>query len=220
MAPIRVLVVDDHPLFRTGVSHSLRQDHELQPVGEASNAREALALAKELLPDVILLDLKLGKESGLDLASDLQRECPICKVIVLTVYEDENLLLEALKRGANGYLVKGISTAELTSAVKAIAAGEAYITPRLAGRVLTEMKSRFPLPGPAAGLSEREEQILRLVTEGMTNREIADKLFLSERTIKHYITNILTKLQVRNRLEAALVYKEQKGLNPPPYQPR
>ncbi len=199
--PIRLLVADDHALFRRGVIQTLKTP-EMTVVAEASTAAEALEQARETLPDILLLDVSMPGGSGLDILPRLQAEVPICKVVILTVSEDEETLFLALKQGARGYIVKGVAADDLVAAVQAVHAGETYVAPGMAGRILTEMaKSR---PAGLPDLSAREQEILERIAQGQTNKEIAAELFLSEKTIKHYVTNILTKLQVRNRVEAAL----------------
>jgi len=207
MDEIRVLVVDDHPLFREGVIRTLGEEPRLTVVGEADTATGAIDKARETLPDIVLLDLKLPDEHGLAVVEALQREVPYSKVIVLTAVEDEDALLRALKQGARGYLLKGVSGQELRQVVLAVASGETYVTPGMAGRLLRELTAGEG-PPPLAGtgdLTEREEAILQLVAQGKTNKEIAAELFLSEKTVKHYMTNVLQKLHVRNRVEAALI---------------
>ncbi len=203
----RVLVVDDHPLFRQGVIQSIREGPGLTVVGEADTCAGAVEKARETLPDIVLLDLKLPDGSGLDTVAAIGEECPFSKIIVLTVVEDEDALLLALKRGAQGYLLKGISSSELVRVVRAVASGETYVTPSMAGRLLKEMSSPTAQAQLASigGLTARERSILELVADGLTNKEIAERLFLSEKTVKHYMTNVLQKLQVRNRVEAALL---------------
>jgi DNA-binding NarL/FixJ family response regulator len=213
MEEIRVLVVDDHSLFRQGVIQTLRQEPDMTVVGEAGSAAAAVDKARDVLADVVLLDLKLPDGSGLTVARELQRQCPFSKVIVLTVVEDDEALLQALKEGARGYLLKGVSGEELVRVIRAVQQGETYVTPSMASRLLSELAQ------PEAGrlgrslgddLTERERTILELVAQGLTNKEIAGRLHLSEKTVKHYMTNILQKLHVRNRVEAALLAaKEQ-----------
>ncbi len=207
MDEIRILVVDDHPLFRQGVMRTLDEEPGMTVVGEADSAAGAIEAARDTLPDIVMLDLKLPDGSGLEVVSALQEQCPYSKVVVLTVVEDDDALLESLKLGARGYLLKGIAGHDLVRAVRAVATGETYVTPSMAGRLLKEMSQPPGKGGPYAvgDLTEREGKILELVADGLTNREIADRLFLSEKTVKHYITNILQKLQVRNRVEAALL---------------
>ncbi len=212
MPDIRVLVADDHPLFRQGVIHTIRDQPGLKLVGEAATAAETIQRAIETSPDVILLDLQFPDGSGLDVLKAVLPECPSTNVVVLTVVEDEDALLQALKMGARGYVLKGIAGGDLGSVVRAVAAGETYVTPQMAGRLLKEMSGRTARPAEHGieDLSEREHQILELVAGGLTNKEIADRLFLSEKTVKHYMTSILEKLQVRNRVEAALLARERR----------
>lgn len=207
MDTIRVLVVDDHPLFRQGVAHTLNQEEDMEVVAEADDATTALDKARSSLPDVVLLDIKLPGQSGLDVVRHLQRELPYCKVVMLTVYEDDDALLKALTEGARGYVVKGVSGDELVQAIRAVQAGETYVTSSMAGRLLTQLAhpgSPKPAQNQSVELTDRERSILELVAQGQTNKEIAAAVFLSEKTVKHYMTNILQKLQVRNRVEAAL----------------
>lgn len=212
MEDIRVLVADDHPLFRQGVILTIREAAGMRLVGEASTAAETVQRATELCPEVILLDLQFPDGSGLDVLRAVLPACPSTNVIILTVVEDEDALLEALKIGARGYILKGIAGGDLGSVVRAVAAGETYVTPQMAGRLLKEMTARSAQAAEHGieDLSEREHQILERVAGGLTNREIANQLFLSEKTIKHYMTNILEKLQVRNRVEAALLARDQR----------
>lgn len=212
MDRIRILVVDDHSLFRKGVLQTLAQEPDMEVVGEAATATGALQLAADLLPDVVLLDIGLPDQNGLDVAVALHRQVPFSKVIALTVVEDESTLLAALKEGARGYLLKGISGTHLLEAIRAVHSGGTYISPAMAGRVLTELAlprdrgSGAPVLGD---LTDRERSILQLVARGLTNREIGEQLFLTEKTVKYYITNILQKLQLRNRVEAALFMSRQ-----------
>lgn len=211
MAGIRVLVADDHPLFRQGVIQTIRDQPGLDLVGEASTSAETIQRAIETAPDVILLDLQFPDGSGLDVLEAIQTECPDALVIVLTAVEDEDALLVALKLGARGYVLKGIGGGDLGSVVHAVAGGETYVTPQMAGRLLKEMTAKIAhSEGGIEDLSDREHEILELVATGLTNKEIADRLYLSEKTIKHYMTNILEKLQVRNRVEAALMARESR----------
>ncbi|MBI4674875.1 MAG: response regulator transcription factor [Chloroflexi bacterium] len=201
---IRVVVVDDHPMFRDGVIHSLRGDSGIEVVGEGASAEEALQLAQELLPDIILLDLTMPG-GGLNATRAIATSCPITKIIVLTVSEHEDDLLGALKAGARAYVLKGLAGNELAGLVRAVYNGEVYIAPQLANRVLVEM-TRTPRPeNSLEELTERERQILELVASGATNREIGLRIHLAEKTVRHYMTNVLQKLHVRSRVEAALL---------------
>ncbi len=199
---IRVLIADDHELFRRGVIDTLTAP-DLTIVAEASDAASALEQARSELPDVILLDVSMPGGSGLDILPDLHSDLPVCKVIILTVSEEEKTLFSALKQGAQGYVLKGIGADELAGVIRAVHSGETYVPPGMAGRILAEMADNGP-PTGLPDLSAREQEILASIAEGHTNKEIASSLHLSEKTVKHYVTNILTKLQVRNRVEAAL----------------
>ena len=201
---IRVLVVDDHPLFRQGVVHSLGSDPHLVVVGETSSGEEALRLARELLPDVVLLDISMPGWSGLVTAEKINAACPATTIVMLTVSEDKDKLIAAFKAGARAYVLKGVSARELTHVVRSAAAGEVYVSPSLAAEMLVSL-TQGKAPDPLQELTEREREILGLIGAGLTNRVIGERLFLSEKTIKHYVTNILQKLQVRSRVEAALL---------------
>lgn len=202
--PIRVVVADDHPLFREGVVHSLSKRTGITVVGQAESGERALRLTQELLPDVLLLDIGMPGQGGLTTVGQVALACPATKVVMLTVSEDDDDLLTAFKSGARGYLLKGISARELAGAVRAIAGGEVYISPALAVRMLAELTEDRPAD-PLSDLTAREAEILHLVATGLTNREIGKRLNLAEKTVKHYMTNVLGKLHVRSRLEAALL---------------
>jgi len=202
--PIRVLIADDHPLFREGVAHSLAAEPDIALVGQAASGEEALSFARDLLPDVLLLDIAMPGKGGLAAAAEIAAACPATKIIMLTVSEHEDDLLAAFKAGARGYVLKGVSARDLANVVRAVAGGEVYVSPSLAAGVLVEM-TRSRLPDPLNELTGREREILQLVAQGLTNREIGERLHLAEKTVKHYMTNVLGKLHVRSRVEAALL---------------
>jgi DNA-binding NarL/FixJ family response regulator len=202
--PILVLIADDHPLFREGVAHSLANEPDMALVGQAASGEEALRLARDLLPDVLLLDITMPGKGGLIAATEIAVACPATKIVMLTVSEHEDDLVAAFKAGARGYVLKGASARELANVVRAVMSGEVYVSPSLAAGLLVEL-TRIRLPDPLEDLTEREREILRLVAEGLTNREIGERLHLAEKTIKHYMTNVLGKLHVRSRVEAALL---------------
>ncbi|RMF81698.1 MAG: DNA-binding response regulator [Chloroflexi bacterium] len=212
---IRILVADDHSLFRSGVIHSLGEIDDFEVVGEAEDGRQAVEKAHEFMPDIILLDVTMEPVDGLQALNQLSAELPACKVIMLTVSEDEDTLLAALKAGARGYVLKGVAASELVSVIRMIHAGEVYVTPTMAASLLLEMANTPPSHAKDTRsfdqLTERERSILELVARGYTNRQIGEQLHLAEKTIKHYMTNILQKLQVNNRVQAALL-AERKGL--------
>ena len=204
---IRVLVVDDHPLFRQGVVHSLNTSADIAVVGEASSGEEALALASDLMPDIMLLDMSMPGWNGLETTRKVTTVCPATGVILLTVSEDKDTLLGAFRAGARAYVLKGVGGQELVRVIRAVAGGEVYVSPSLAAELLVLLERR-PAPDPLQELTAREHEILALIGSGLTNRGIGERLHLSEKTIKHYVSNIFQKLQVRSRVEAALMAAE------------
>lgn len=201
---VRVVLIDDHPLFREGVAVTLGVDPAWKVVAEGESAEDALKLALAHLPDVMLLDLHIPG-GGLNALRAVVAACPVTRVVMLTVSEDEAHVLAALKAGARGYLLKGVSGEELRRVVRAVHAGEAYVTPSLAASMLHELTRETRPTSPIDDLTPRERQILEGVAAGRSNKEIARDLDLTEKTVKHYMTNVLQKLQVRNRVEAALL---------------
>ncbi len=201
---IDILVVDDHPLFRQGVVNSLEMDSGFRVVGETSSGEEALALARSLMPDVVLLDVNMPGWGGIVTAEKIAMACPATVIVMLTGSDDKDKLLAALKAGARAYVLKGVSAKELAHVVRSSVAGEVYVSPSIAAEMLVSL-THGKAPDPLQELTDREREILALIGTGLTNREIGEKIFLSEKTIKHYVTNILQKLQVRSRVEAALV---------------
>jgi DNA-binding NarL/FixJ family response regulator len=205
---IRIAIADDHPLFRAGVAHSLAGEPDLTVVGQASSGEEALNIIAAVMPEVLLLDIAMPGQGGIETVRQISAKYPVVRTIMLTVSEDQDDLMDALKCGARGYILKGVSARELANAVRAVAAGEVYISPALAGGILFEMTYNRP-PDPLDELTDREGEVLRLVGEGLTNREIGEALHLAEKTIKHYMTNVLQKLHMRSRVEAALFIQER-----------
>ena len=209
MTTIRVLVADDHPLYREGVARSLADDPELEVVGQAQDAEGAADLAGRLRPDVVLLDISMPG-GGISALLRMAALPSPPRVAMLTVSEDDDDVMQSLKAGAAGYVLKGVGSRELVRLVKDIAAGQSYVSPALAARILNAMRARgTPAPeSPLAELSRREEDILRLVAQGKSNKEVGRELELQEKTVKHYMTSILQKLQVRNRVEAAILARQ------------
>ncbi len=208
---LRVVVVDDHPMFRAGVVSSLTAQANIEVVGEGSSAEEALQLAERLTPDICLLDIAMPG-GGLTAARSITAALPQTRVVMLTVSEDEDDVLAAMKAGASGYVLKGAAASELVAVLQTINAGEVYVAPGLAWGLLREMSR--PRSAPLDELTTREREVLELVATGLSNQEIGDRLGLAEKTIKHYMTAILSKLRVRSRVEAALLaYRE--GISPP-----
>ena len=205
---IQIVIVDDHPMFRDGVVYTLNNADGMSIVGEGANKEDALRLAHELLPDILLLDLNMPGQ-GLEAIKLISSNYPVIKIVVLTASDQGDDILEALKYGARGYILKGISGPELIQILRDIQQGLSYVPPSLAASLLASNRHGAALNSiPQTELTKREEQILTLVAEGQSNKEIGQKLFIAEKTVKHYMTNILQKLQVRNRVEAVLRHKE------------
>ncbi len=204
MTTIRVLVADDHPLFRQGVVYTLNHEADIEVIGEAATGNEALSMAAALLPAVVLLDITMPDGDGLTTAARIAQQLPQLRIIMLTASEDSDDVVTALKVGAHGYVVKGAGAGDVVAAVRTVAAGESYIAPTMAGNLLREM-TRKPAAEPLDELTDREREVLELLAQGLTNREIGLQLSLAEKTVKHYVTAVLQKLHVRSRVEAALL---------------
>ena len=213
MEKIRLVIIDDHPIFREGVVSILGSEPDLDAVGQGLTADDALRLTRDLLPDVILLDVNMPG-GGLNAAETIANSFPVVKIIMLTGSADEDDVLAALKAGAHAYVLKGVAARELNTILHTVYAGEGYVTPSLAASLLSEMKSPVKEKQPTKAdsfdeLTDRERQILELIADGTSNKEIGQKLFLTEKTIKHYVTNILQKLHVSNRVQAALLAQQK-----------
>lgn len=208
---LRVLIADDHPLYRDGVARTLAERGGFQVVGACGSAADAVSLAERHRPDLVLLDISMPG-SGIEAARRIAALGGATRIVMLTVSERDDDVMEALKAGAHGYALKGIGASELVDIVRTVAAGGSFVSPTLAARLLQAMQNpsqRDRLGGdPLAALAPREEQILELVATGLSNKEVARKLELQEKTVKHYMTSILQKLHVRNRVEAALLARD------------
>lgn len=208
---IRVAIVDDHPLFREGVARLLARTPGVEIVADGSTARDAISIAGQAMPDILLLDLRLP-DNGAVAASTIAREHPGVRIIILTASDCDSDVAAMLQLGVHGYLLKGCTGQEIVRALERVAAGEFYVTPSLAARLLTEMSTTGQkVADSPEELSGREEIILGQVSKGLTNKEIARALNLREKTVKHYMTNIMQKLGVRNRLEAVLMGQKRQG---------
>lgn len=200
---LRLLLVDDHALFREGLVNLFRYESDFTVVGEADDADTALSKARELLPDLVLMDIDLPSADGVAATRKIRAELPGVSVVMLTVHDDTEKLMEAVKAGAEGYLVKNIRSAELLEQLRGVKRGEAAISRRMAARILEEFRRPEELPEPEGELTARELEVLELVAARLSNREIATQLYLSEHTVKNHLKNILAKLHLRSRRQAA-----------------
>ena len=211
---LRVLLVDDHDLFRTGL-RSLLEEQGLQVVGEAENGSTALRLTSELAPDVIIMDLKMPGLTGVETTRQISGMAPLTRVVVLTISADDEDVMNAVMAGACGYLLKDSSIDQLMAGIRAAAGGESLISPQIAAKLLQRLRARSADEVAAetirAELSDRELEVLRLIANGKDNAEIARELFISPKTVKNHISNILMKLQIHNRIQAA-VYAVRSGI--------
>jgi len=211
---VRVLLVDDQTLFRAGLRTLLSTRAELEVVGEAGDGREALDVARETRPDVVLMDLKMPVLDGVAATRKLRVQLPACRVVALTTFEDDELVFEALRAGAVGYLLKDAPLDRLVEATLAAARGESVLQPSVASKVIAELSRLAAAPAAAASpsaldkLSEREREVLRLIARGASNKEIAGALYVTEGTVKNHVTSILAKLEVADRTQAALRARE------------
>ena len=212
MNPIRILVVDDHTLFRRGLTALLSRDPQFQVVGDAADAGEAQRRARELQPDLILLDNHLPGVNGVDALPALREAAPAARVLMLTVSEDEQDLAAALRAGACGYLLKTIEGDALSQAIARTMRGESVVSPEMTGKLVSAFQSAAPVPAEdaTAALSPREEEILREIARGASNKEIARTLAIAETTVKIHVQHILRKLKLSSRVQAA-VYATERG---------
>jgi len=216
--PIRVLVVDDHALFRRGLEFVFAQEADIEVIGEAGDGEQGVARAAELLPDIVLLDVRMPKGTGIEACAAIKDVAPSAKIIMLTMSDEEADLYDAIKAGATGYLLKEISIDEVADAVRAVYDGQSLISPSMASKLLNEFAlmanrtddRRNQVPAPR--LTERELEVLKLVARGLNNRDIAKELFISENTVKNHIRNILEKLQLHSRMEAVVYAVREKLL--------
>jgi len=215
MPPLRLLLVDDHALFREGLTSLLSYQDDFTVVGEAEDAQSALAQARALAPDIVLMDIELPGEDGVSTTQQLKMEMPAVTVVMLTVHDDSQTLFEAIKAGAQGYLVKNVRSWELLERLRGLAQGEAAISRRMAARILEEIRGQNEPFGPEEELTAREMEVLELVAARLSNAEIAQHLVVSEHTVKNHMKSILAKLHLRNRHQAA-AYGVARGWLPRP----
>jgi len=205
---IRVLIVDDHEVVRVGLRTLLNRSETIEVIGEASAPAEAVEKTRNLLPDVVLLDVRLGDESGFDACREIQKFERDVKVLILTSFADDNVVVEAISAGADGYLLKEVNRDALVDAIEKVAGGQSILDPAVTGRVFGKVQSLMQNPGgnKLTLLSAQERKVLALVAEGKTNKEVAAVMGLSDKTIKNYFSNILDKLQMTRRSQAAAYF--------------
>jgi len=210
MEPIRILIADDHPHFRDGLRALLASDSSLEVVGDAGDGEEAISLAADLQPDVILMDLGMPGVGGIEATRRILRTSPHIAILVISMFEDEDSVFAALQAGARGYLLKGALKAEILRSIRAVASGEVIFGPVIARRLMQYFSNPHPTAPPDAfpELTEREHEILELIARHETNPEIAKRLFLSPKTVRNHVSNIFTKLQVADRAQAIIRARE------------
>jgi DNA-binding NarL/FixJ family response regulator len=210
-ATIRLIIADDHAVVRKGLAAVLEDEADLQVVGLAGSGREAVALVQQLQPDLALLDITMPDMNGLEAAQQLAANYPRVRVLILTMHEEEAFFFEALRAGAAGYVLKGADSDEVVTAIRAVYGGGVYLPPKLAGRLVREHLDHKGQQTPDDGLTPREREILTMIAQGLTNREIADRLLLSLNTVKTHRLHILQKLNLRDRGEL-ISYAIKSGL--------
>lgn len=201
-----MLLADDHDFFRDGMRGLLATVPGVDVVADASSGEAAVTLAGKMQPDVVLMDLKMGGMNGIDAARQIVAASPHVGVLVLTMFEDDDWVFAAMKAGARGYLLKGSNQEEIVRAIRAVGNGEAIFSPGVARRLMRYFDNPVPAPASKAfpGLTERETEVLLMIAQGMTNQQIADRLFVSVKTVRNHVSNVLSKLQVADRAQAAL----------------
>jgi DNA-binding NarL/FixJ family response regulator len=216
--PIRVLIAEDHALVRRSLEMVLQSEPGLELVGQASDGQEAVQLAGEVAPDVVLMDIRMPKMTGIEAARKMKEIAPSAKIVILTISDEDEDLFEAIRAGASGYLLKDIPLDELADSVRAVHGGQSLINPSMAGKLLAEFatlarrdtEDEPAKHAPAQKLTDREMEVLRLMARGLNNRDIAKELFISENTVKNHVRNILEKLQIHSRMEAVMIAVREK----------
>jgi DNA-binding NarL/FixJ family response regulator len=204
---IRILLVDDQSLIRRGMKALLKSDSELQVVGEAENGQEAIALVELLQPDVVLMDVRMPVMDGVAATQIIGQKYPQTKVLVLTTFDDQEYIFQSLQAGASGYLLKDTPFEELTTAIRVVQKGYTQLGPGLAQKAMTVVPAPRPnLPPAWQQLTPREQEILQLIAQGASNREIAETLYITEKTVRNHVTNILSQLNLRDRTQAAIFF--------------
>jgi DNA-binding NarL/FixJ family response regulator len=211
---IRVFLLDDHEVVRRGVRDLLESEGDIEVVGEASTAAEALARVPAVRPDVAVLDVRLPDGDGVSVCRDLRSQLPDLACLMLTSFADDEALFDAILAGASGYVLKQVRGADILGAVRTVAAGGSLLDPAATARVMARMREQATAKDPLAGLSEQERKILDLIGEGLTNRQIGERMFLAEKTVKNYVSHLLAKLGMERRTQAA-AFVARLGEHPP-----
>src|ERR1700712_460803 len=204
MTVVTVFLVDDHEVVRRGVAELLNEEEALDVIGQASSVSEALARIPALRPDVAVLDIRLPDGNGVELCRELRSRLPDLNCLMLTSFTDEQAMTDAILAGAGGYVIKDITGMDLVSAVRTVGAGHSLLDNRAAAALMSKLRADAEKPGPLAGLSDQERTVLDLIGEGLTNRQIAERMFLAEKTIKNYVSRLLAKLGMERRTQAAV----------------
>jgi DNA-binding NarL/FixJ family response regulator len=204
MTPIRVFLLDDHELVRRGIRDLLEQEPDVEVIGEADTAQDAKARIPALRPDVAILDARLPDGNGIDVCRDIRSVDPSIRALILTSYDDDEALFAAIMAGAAGYLLKQVRGTDLVSAVRLVAAGQSLLDPAVTQRVIERIRQGPQEPDELKSLTDQERRVLELVAEGLTNRQIAERMYLAEKTVKNYVSSILAKLGLERRTQAAV----------------
>jgi two-component system response regulator DevR len=208
---ITVFLVDDHEIVRRGVADMLDEEADLRVVGQAASVSQALARVPALRPDVAVLDVRLPDGNGVELCRELRSRLPELNCLMLTSYTDEQAMMDAILAGAGGYVIKDIKGMELVSAVRAVGSGKSLLDNRAAAALMARLRASVDAPGPLAGLTGQEHTLLDLIGEGLTNRQIAARMFLAEKTVKNYVSRLLAKLGMERRTQAAVLATQLRG---------
>ncbi|HJP73731.1 MAG TPA: response regulator transcription factor [Pseudonocardiaceae bacterium] len=205
---LTVFLVDDHEVVRRGVAELIEVEEDLAVIGQASSVAEALARVPALRPDIAVLDMRLPDGNGVELCRDLRSRMPDLNCLMLTSYTDEQAMLDAILAGAGGYVIKDIKGMELVEAIRTVGSGKSLLDNRAAAALMDRLRATVAKPGPLAGLSEQERTLLELLGEGLTNRQISERMFLAEKTVKNYVSRLLAKLGMERRTQAAVLATE------------
>lgn len=209
--PIKVFLLDDHEVVRRGVAALLSAEPDLEVVGEASNASQALARIPALRPDVAILDVRLPDGDGVSVCREIRSRMPEVACLMLTSFADDDALFDSVMAGASGYVLKQIHGTDLVGAVRTVASGQSLLDPRSTARMLERLREQANRKDPLAALSDQERRILELIGEGLTNRQIGERMYLAEKTVKNYVSNLLAKLDMQRRTQAAALAAQLKA---------